>query len=332
MGSCVAVSGRLRQRRWHSVYRAFTLVGSRSWGVTGPPGRRDGHPGAARCRCHGHETTEARVTSLARGPAGAEPPGRARPRGWDAGTGRPGPSRAAGAVRGLAARQLPVRRLPGPGQRAAPRRHHRPPGRRDRGGRRGVGHHRGSDLRPGRPPGRFRHGLARPLRRPAGKTGRTGRTTTGPRTPSACGRQPTSAAGCPQGWWPRYLADPEHRSACLSAVLTAWRSCVLHEVPCEPGAVLAVASEPGLRAGDQLRPAVRRARPSPTGEPGLHRAADRAAHRQPLPRPGARRSSCCTAWRRRRRRRLGLVDGFAAAAALRSAGPGGVRAASPPRR
>jgi gamma-butyrobetaine dioxygenase len=24
----------------------------------------------------------------------------------------------------------------------------------------------------------------------------------------------------PQGWWPRYLADPAHRSSCLSAVLT----------------------------------------------------------------------------------------------------------------
>jgi gamma-butyrobetaine dioxygenase len=50
--------------------------------------------------------------------------------------------------------------------------------------------------------------------------------------------------GIPQGWWPRYLADPEHRSECLSAVLTHG-VVVLHDVPCEPGAVLAVARSLG---------------------------------------------------------------------------------------
>jgi gamma-butyrobetaine dioxygenase len=50
--------------------------------------------------------------------------------------------------------------------------------------------------------------------------------------------------GIPQGGWPRYLADPEHRRACLSAVLTHGL-VVLHEVPCEPGAVLAVARSLG---------------------------------------------------------------------------------------
>ena len=50
--------------------------------------------------------------------------------------------------------------------------------------------------------------------------------------------------GIPQGWWPRYLTDPEHRSACLSAVLTHG-VVVLHEVPREPGAVLAVARSLG---------------------------------------------------------------------------------------
>jgi gamma-butyrobetaine dioxygenase len=44
----------------------------------------------------------------------------------------------------------------------------------------------------------------------------------------------------PEGWWPRYLADPAHRRSCLSAVLTRGVA-VLHDVPCEPGAVLAVA-------------------------------------------------------------------------------------------
>ena len=50
--------------------------------------------------------------------------------------------------------------------------------------------------------------------------------------------------GIPEGWWPRYLADPEHRGACLSAVL-AHGVVVLHEVPREPGAVLAVARSLG---------------------------------------------------------------------------------------
>ena len=50
--------------------------------------------------------------------------------------------------------------------------------------------------------------------------------------------------GIPQGWWPRYLADPEHRRASLSAVLSHG-VVVLHEVPCEPGAVLAVARSLG---------------------------------------------------------------------------------------
>ncbi len=48
----------------------------------------------------------------------------------------------------------------------------------------------------------------------------------------------------PQGWWPRYLADPAHRLSCLSAVLTLG-VVVLHDVPCEPGAVLAVARSLG---------------------------------------------------------------------------------------
>ncbi len=48
----------------------------------------------------------------------------------------------------------------------------------------------------------------------------------------------------PQGWWPRYLADPAHRLSCLSAVLTLG-VVVLHDVPCEPGAVLAVATSLG---------------------------------------------------------------------------------------
>jgi len=46
------------------------------------------------------------------------------------------------------------------------------------------------------------------------------------------------------GWWPRYLADPAHRRSCLTAVLTQGM-VVLHDVPCEPGAVLAVARSMG---------------------------------------------------------------------------------------
>ncbi|HEY1344840.1 MAG TPA: TauD/TfdA family dioxygenase, partial [Streptosporangiaceae bacterium] len=52
------------------------------------------------------------------------------------------------------------------------------------------------------------------------------------------------SGGIPQGGWPRYLADPEHRRACLSAVLTHGL-VVLHDVPCEPGTVLAVARSLG---------------------------------------------------------------------------------------
>src|SRR5947207_500797 len=48
----------------------------------------------------------------------------------------------------------------------------------------------------------------------------------------------------PQGWWPRYLADPAHRRTSLSAVLTRG-VVVLHDVPCVPGAVLAVAKSLG---------------------------------------------------------------------------------------
>ena len=48
----------------------------------------------------------------------------------------------------------------------------------------------------------------------------------------------------PQGWWPRYLADPAHRRTSLSAVLTHG-VVVLHDVPCVPGAVLAVAKSLG---------------------------------------------------------------------------------------
>ena len=48
----------------------------------------------------------------------------------------------------------------------------------------------------------------------------------------------------PHGWWPRYLADPAHRRTSLSAVLTHG-VVVLHDVPCVPGAVLAVAKSLG---------------------------------------------------------------------------------------
>jgi len=48
----------------------------------------------------------------------------------------------------------------------------------------------------------------------------------------------------PQGWWPRYLADPAHRRTSLSAVLTRG-VVVLHDVPCVPGAVLAAAKSLG---------------------------------------------------------------------------------------
>ncbi len=84
--------------------------------------------------------------------------------------------------------------------------------------------------------------------------------------------------------------------------------------------------EPGLRPGDQLRPAVRRARRAGRGQPGLHEAADRPAHRQPLPRPGPDGpAAALPARRRRRRRRLDLHRRLPRRRGAAQAGPGGVR-------
>jgi len=187
------------------------------------------------------------VTSLARGPVGAEPPGAARPDGTREpdGTGHP-------ALRGLPAVWLrancpcPGCQDPGSGQRlaaitglpadvtvarvlasdAAVEVIFGPDGHRavfaadwlarygDPGGEAGTGPGPG-------PPDDDRTEDAKRLWAAADLGG-----------------------GIPQGWWPRYLADPEHRSACLSAVLTHG-VVVLHDVPGEPGAVLAVARSLG---------------------------------------------------------------------------------------
>ncbi len=80
------------------------------------------------------------------------------------------------------------------------------------------------------------------------------RPTRAPRTPRSCGRPPTSAASlasrarqasgarrpCPPAGWPSYSADPAVRAAVLAAVL-GYGVAVLHDVPAEPGSVLAVA-------------------------------------------------------------------------------------------
>ena len=81
-------------------------------------------------------------------------------------------------------------------------------------------------------------------------------------------------------------SDPSHREECLDAVLRTG-FVLLSEVPVEPGTVLEVAASLRLRTRDQLRPAVRRAGRGHPGQSGLHRVGDQAAHRQPVPRPGA---------------------------------------------
>jgi gamma-butyrobetaine dioxygenase len=50
--------------------------------------------------------------------------------------------------------------------------------------------------------------------------------------------------GFPEGSWPRYLSDPAHRRSCLAAVLREG-FVRLSGVPCEPGAVLMVAESMG---------------------------------------------------------------------------------------
>ena len=82
--------------------------------------------------------------------------------------------------------------------------------------------------------------------------------------------------------------------------------------------------EPGLRAGDQLRPALRRARRAGRGQSGLHEAADRPAHRQPVPRPGPDDPAAALPARRRRRRRLDLHRRLPRRRGAPRAGPGRV--------
>ncbi len=54
----------------------------------------------------------------------------------------------------------------------------------------------------------------------------------------------TFREGFPEGSWPRYLADPAHRKACLAAVLREG-FVRLRDVPCRAGAVLTVAESMG---------------------------------------------------------------------------------------
>ena len=220
----------------------------------------------------------------------------------------------------MAACQLPVCPLSGPGQRAAPRRRHRPAGRRDRGGGPGIGRRRGSDLRPGRPSGGLRRGLARPVRRAgARRAGR--RPDRGRQVPVGGGRSrrrdPAGLVaplpdrpGAPQRV-PVGRADPRRGRPARGALRAGGRA--------------GRGQEPRLRAGDQLRPPVRRARRASRGQPGLHEAADRPAHRQPLPRPGPDGpAAALPAHRRRRRRRLDLHRRLPHRRGAAEAGPSGV--------
>ncbi|HTJ37959.1 MAG TPA: TauD/TfdA family dioxygenase [Dactylosporangium sp.] len=131
--------------------------------------------------------------------------------------------------------------------------------------------------------------------------------------------------GIPQGWWPRYLADPEHRSACLSAVLTHG-VVVLHDVPGEPGAVLAVARSLGyVRETNYGRLFDVRAEPAAANLAFTRRPI--APHtdnpyRDPVP---TMQLLHCLRDAADGGGESGLVDGFRAAALLRETHPGHFR-------
>jgi gamma-butyrobetaine dioxygenase len=71
---------------------------------------------------------------------------------------------------------------------------------------------------------------------------------------------------------------------------------VVHDTPTTEGTVLEVAERFGhVRTTNFGRLFDVRSIPQPQ-RPGLHAGAARAAHRQPVPHPPRRASSCCTAW------------------------------------
>ncbi len=212
-----------------------------------------------------------------------------------------------------------MRRVPGPGHRPAPHRGHRHTERvrgDRRDGDRGVRH---SGIHAGWPPGGLQPRLAggpRAARR---------------RGPAHRGRQAAMAGGGPGGRRTRARAgnaarrrhcrrgrrpgtDPVSRGR-LGQLPRRRRGA--GGVPRRRGqarvhAAARRARHAGnrpargrhvrVRARDELREAVRRAGRRRPGEPGVHQPRDPAAHRQPLPRPGAHPAAAALPARRQPRR------------------------------
>jgi gamma-butyrobetaine dioxygenase len=128
------------------------------------------------------------------------------------------------------------------------------------------------------------------------------------------------AAAFPQGSWPLFLADTEHRQACLTAVLRDG-FVVLRDVPAEPGTVLSVArhfglvreTEPGRVVDLEVREGT--ANHAFTGHPMRPRTSQ--AYRDPLP---TVQFVHCLEQSDRGGESI-VIDGFHAAAALRSGQP-----------
>jgi len=113
----------------------------------------------------------------------------------------------------------------------------------------------------------------------------------------------------PQASWPRYLAEPADRARTLDAVLR-WGFVLLHDVPTEPGMVLEVAASFGFVFDVRVQPA-----------PGNLAFTSRAIlphtdnpYRDPV--PTVQLLHCLST--AENGGDTGLVDGFAAAAALRA--------------
>jgi hypothetical protein len=187
---------------------------------------------------------------------------------------------------GLAARQLSVRGLPRPGGWPAAHQHHRSARSSDAGQRDGYGRRLARPVRARRPPGRLHQDLAR---QPA--DGRS-------RWPDRGCEAAMDGRGLPHRATSRLLAGLPHQrrnAAALPAATAVGRLHAAARRACRARRRAHRRHDHRVRTGDQLRPAVRRARRGDAGQPGLHWPADRPTHGQPLPRSGPHPCNCCPA-------------------------------------
>ena len=129
--------------------------------------------------------------------------------------------------------------------------------------------------------------------------------------------RPADLKGWPQASWPRYLAEPANRARALDAVLR-WGFVLLHDVPAEPGMVLEVAASFGfVRETNYGALFDVRVRPAPGNLAFTSRAIlphTDNPYRDPV--PTVQLLHCLST--ADDGGDTGLVDGFAAAAALRA--------------